>query len=55
MTAPRLCKVVPLKSFDDFTVGEPRLVLMTERIANLIVLDYLRLLWDEAWELYATG
>lgn len=42
--------VMPLKSFDDFEEGRPRWVYMTERIANLIVGDYLKLLWDEAWD-----
>jgi hypothetical protein len=45
----RLVLVVPLKSFDDFERGVPQWVYMTERIANLIVLYYLKLTWDTAW------
>ena len=51
----RLVLVVPLKHFDDFEVGVPRWVYMTERIANLIVLNYLRLLWDPRWGDHASG
>jgi hypothetical protein len=46
----RLVLVEPLKSFDDFQAGVPRWVEMTERTANLIVLNYLRLLWDPVWD-----
>ena len=45
----RLVLVSPLKSFDDFTEGVLRWVYMTERIANLIVNNYLSLVWDTAW------
>jgi hypothetical protein len=45
----RLVLVIPMKSFDDFERDVPRWVYLTERIANLIVLNYLRLVWDPAW------
>jgi hypothetical protein len=45
----RLVLVIPLKSFDDYVKDEPRWVYMTERVANLIVTNYLRLVWDTAW------
>jgi hypothetical protein len=46
----RLVLVVPMKTFDDFERDVPRWVYMTERTANLIVLHYLRLVWDPAWD-----
>lgn len=46
----RLVLVCPLKSFDQFTKDEPHWVYMDERTANLIVLQYFKLLWDPAWE-----
>lgn len=46
----RVVLVEALKAFDQFTKGEQYWVPMDERIANLIVMYYLRLLWDPAWE-----
>lgn len=46
----RLVTVVPLKSFDDFMEGVARTIYLNERVANLIAMDYLRLVWDSAWE-----
>lgn len=48
----RLVLVIPLMSFDDYVEGSLRWVYMTERIANLIVTNYLRLVWDTAWGPY---
>jgi hypothetical protein len=45
----RLVLVIPMKHFDDFVMGEPRWVYMDERVANLIVSQYLHLVWDPAW------
>ena len=46
----RLVLVIPMKTFDDFERDVPRWVYMTEPTANLIVLNYLRLVWDPAWD-----
>jgi hypothetical protein len=46
----RLVTVLPLKSFEDFREGELATVWMSERLANLIANDYLRLMWDPLWE-----
>lgn len=46
---------MPLKSFDDFVARELTVVVMTERIANLVALDYLHVVWDSAWGPHATG
>ncbi len=46
----RMVTVLPLKSFEDFQEGELATVWMSERLANLIANDYLRLMWDPLWE-----
>ena len=46
----RLVQVMALKSFDNITKDQVLWVPMDERTAHLIVMYYLRLLWDPAWE-----
>lgn len=46
----RMVLVMALKTFDDFTIGDRRWLPMDERTAHLIVMYYLRLMWDPAWE-----
>lgn len=46
----RLVLVEALKSFDNTVKGEHLWLPMDERTAHLIVMYYLRLLWDPAWE-----
>jgi hypothetical protein len=46
----RLVVVTALKSFDAFREGDTTAVYMTPGVASLIVNDYLRLIWDPAWE-----
>jgi hypothetical protein len=46
----RLVQVMPLKWFDDYEMGVPRWVYMTERIANLVANYYLKVIWDPAWD-----
>lgn len=45
----RLVYVAALKSFETFQAGELYWVYMTQRVASLIVDDYLRLMWDPYW------
>lgn len=39
----RVVTVVALKSFDDFVEGQKYLMTLTERVAQLIALEYFRL------------
>jgi hypothetical protein len=51
----RLVLVLALKSFDLYVAGQERYVLMDQAVAELIVKNYLRLLWDSAWEVSDGG
>jgi hypothetical protein len=50
--ADRDVRVQALKSFDEFREGEYYWVPMSPRTAELIVADYLKLLWDPLWEIW---
>lgn len=50
----RLVLVMPLKSFDDFQRDVLCWVYLTERIAHLVAMDYLRIMWDTLWGPYGS-
>lgn len=52
MTAEREVRVQALKGFDEFEAGGFYWVSMNQRTAELIVADYLKLLWDPLWEIW---
>lgn len=52
MTAEREVRVRALKSFDQYMVGDCAWMPMSQRTAELIVGNYLELLWDPAWDIW---
>ena len=50
--AEREVRVQALKSFEQYEAGKYYWIPMTQRTAELIVNDYLKLLWDPLWEIW---
>lgn len=46
----RVVTVLALKSFEGYRENELATAWMSERLANLIISGYLRLMWDPLWE-----